>query len=105
MSWILLFLAGLAEVCWALALRYCDGWSRPLPLAVALAGLVASVILLALAVREVPLGTAYAVWTAIGVVGTTLAGILWWKEVPDLSRLVCLALIVAGVIGLKWTSG
>lgn len=101
MSWIILFLAGLFEVAWAVGLKYTDGFSRPLPTALTVGAMLVSVGLLGLAMKDLPLGTAYAVWTGIGAVGTVVAGILLFGESMALARLLSVALIIAGLIGLK----
>ena len=105
LPWIHLLLAGLAEIAWAVGLKYTDGFSRPLPTLATIVGIAVSFWLLALAMREIPLGTAYAVWTGIGAVGTVILGMILFGESRDLARLACIALIVAGVIGLKWLGG
>ena len=101
MSWIILFLAGLFEVGWAVGLKYTDGFSRPLPTALTIAAMAVSLGLLGLAVKELPLGTAYAIWTGVGAVGTVIAGIVLFGESMALVRLLSVALIIAGLIGLK----
>ncbi|MCE0461725.1 quaternary ammonium compound efflux SMR transporter SugE [Pseudomonas uvaldensis] len=101
MSWIILFFAGLFEVGWAVGLKYTDGFSRPLPTALTIAAMGISLGLLGLAMKELPLGTAYAVWTGVGAVGTVIAGIILFGESMALVRLVSVALIVTGLIGLK----
>jgi quaternary ammonium compound-resistance protein SugE len=101
MSWIILFFAGLFEVGWAVGLKYTDGFSRPLPTALTVAAMAVSLGLLGLAMKELPLGTAYAIWTGVGAVGTVIAGIILFGESMALVRLVSVALIVAGLIGLK----
>ncbi|WP_053147406.1 quaternary ammonium compound efflux SMR transporter SugE [Pseudomonas sp. Pf153] len=101
MSWIILFFAGLFEVGWAVGLKYTDGFSRPLPTAMTIAAMGISLGLLGLAMKELPLGTAYAVWTGVGAVGTVIAGIILFGESMALVRLVSVALIVTGLIGLK----
>ncbi|HQY47463.1 MAG TPA: quaternary ammonium compound efflux SMR transporter SugE [Usitatibacteraceae bacterium] len=101
MAWSILLLAGLAEVWWAVGLKYTDGFTRPLPTAITIAGMVVSVWLLAVALRTIPLGTGYAVWTGIGAVGTAIAGMVLFGESRDAARLACIALIVAGIAGLK----
>ncbi|MCJ8203531.1 quaternary ammonium compound efflux SMR transporter SugE [Pseudomonas sp. RGM2987] len=101
MSWIILFFAGLFEVGWAVGLKYTDGFSRPLPTALTIAAMAISLGLLGLAMKELPLGTAYAIWTGVGAVGTVIAGIILFGESMALVRLLSVALIVAGLIGLK----
>ncbi|AVF56514.1 UNVERIFIED_ORG: quaternary ammonium compound-resistance protein SugE [Pseudomonas parafulva] len=101
MSWIILFFAGLFEVGWAVGLKYTDGFSKPLPTALTVAAMAVSLGLLGLAMKELPLGTAYAIWTGVGAVGTVIAGIILFGESMALVRLVSVALIVCGLIGLK----
>ncbi|WP_421153380.1 quaternary ammonium compound efflux SMR transporter SugE [Aeromonas dhakensis] len=102
MSWLLLLLAGLFEVAWAIGLQYTDGFSRPLPTLLTLSAMGVSVLLLAMAVKQLPLGTAYAVWTGIGAVGTVLMGIWLFNEPATLARVLCLLLIIGGILGLKF---
>ncbi|MDF0699810.1 quaternary ammonium compound efflux SMR transporter SugE [Rhizobium sp. MC63] len=104
MAWFLLFLAGLFECGWAIGLKYTDGFTRPLPKALTMFSMVVSVVLLGLAVKYLPIGTAYAVWTGIGTVGTVLLGIWLLGDEASVSRLACIALIVAGIAGLKLTA-
>ena len=101
MPWLLLFVAGLFEVGWAVGLKYTDGFTRLVPSAATVASMVLSLWLLGLALRSLPLGTAYAVWTGIGTIGTALAGIWLLGESAGAARLACIALIVAGIVGLK----
>lgn len=102
MSWLLLLLACLFEVAWAIGLKYTDGFSRPLPTLLTLIAMAVSVLLLAIAVKQLPLGTAYAVWTGIGAVGTVLMGIWLFNEPATLARVLCLLLIIGGILGLKF---
>ncbi|MDU1141686.1 quaternary ammonium compound efflux SMR transporter SugE [Aeromonas rivipollensis] len=102
MPWLLLLLAGLFEVAWAIGLKYTDGFSRPLPTLLTLSAMGVSVLLLAMAVKQLPLGTAYAVWTGIGAVGTVLMGIWLFNEPATLGRVLCLLLIIGGILGLKF---
>ncbi|KQB54006.1 molecular chaperone [Pseudomonas endophytica] len=101
MSWIILFFAGLFEVGWAVGLKYTDGFTRPLPTALTVGAMVISLGLLGLAMKELPLGTAYAIWTGVGAVGTVIAGIILFGESMALFRLASVALIIAGLVGLK----
>ena len=101
MSWIILFFAGLFEVGWAVGLKYTDGFSRPLPTALTVGAMIISLGLLGLAMKELPLGTAYAIWTWVGAVGTVIAGIILFGESMALFRLASVALIIAGLVGLK----
>ena len=104
MHWIVLLLAGLLEVAWAVGLKYTEGFTRLLPSALTLAAMAGSVILLGLALRALPLGTAYAVWTGIGTVGTVIWGNFMLDEPASLARLACIAMIVLGIAGLKLLS-
>jgi len=101
MAWIILVVAGLFEIGWAVGLKFTEGFTRPLPTVLTAVSLVLSMGLLGWAVKTLPLGTAYAVWTGIGAVGTAVVGILVFKEPATAARLACLALIVAGILGLK----
>ena len=101
MAWVYLLIAGLFEVGWAIGLKYTQGFSQLVPSVITVALMVASFAFLGLALRTLPLGTAYAVWTGIGTMGTVALGILLFKEPADVLRLVCIGLIVAGVVGLK----
>ena len=101
MAWIILFFAGLFEVGWAVGLKYTDGFSRPLPTALTVGAMIISLGLLGLAMKELPLGTAYAIWTGVGAVGTVIAGIILFGESMALFRLASVALIIAGLVGLK----
>lgn len=101
MAWIILVIAGLFEVGWAVGLKYTDGFSRLWPSIGTGVALIISMGLLGVALRTLPLGTAYAVWTGIGTVGTAILGILLFREPATAMRLVCIGLIVAGIIGLK----
>jgi quaternary ammonium compound-resistance protein SugE len=105
MAWIYLFLAGLLEIGWAIGLKYTDGFTRPVPTVLTAASMIASVILLGLALKTLPVGTGYAVWTGIGTVGTAILGIYLLGEPATAMRLVCIGLIVAGILGLKLASG
>ncbi|AIN59741.1 quaternary ammonium compound-resistance protein SugE [Pseudomonas sp. TE6288] len=101
MSWIILFFAGLFEVGWAVGLKYTDGFTRPLPTVLTVGAMVISLGLLGLAMKELPLGTAYAIWTGVGAVGTVIAGIILFGESMALIRLASVALIITGLVGLK----
>ena len=101
MSWIILFFAGLFEVGWAVGLKYTDGFSKPLPTVLTIAAMAISLGLLGLAMKALPLGTAYAIWTGVGAVGTVIAGIILFGESMALFRLASVALIICGLIGLK----
>ncbi|SFQ25884.1 quaternary ammonium compound efflux SMR transporter SugE [Pseudomonas borbori] len=101
MSWIILLFAGLFEVGWAVGLKYTDGFSRPLPTLLTVAAMIVSLALLGLAIKELPLGTAYAIWTGVGAVGTVIAGIVLFGESMALIRLASIALTLCGLLGLK----
>jgi len=103
-AWITLAVAGLLEIIWAIGLKYADGFTKPVPSAITIMAMIASMWLLAQAARTLPIGTAYAVWTGIGAVGAALLGIMLFSESPNVMRLACIGLIVAGIIGLKVTS-
>mgnify|MGYP000317119308 CR=1 FL=1 len=98
---MLLILAGAFEIVWAVGLKYTDGFSKPLASTVTIGGMVISVWLLSLALKTIPLGTGYAIWTGIGAVGTAIAGMILFGESRAVIRLVCIAMIVAGIVGLK----
>ncbi len=104
-AWLLLLAAGLLEVVWAIGLKYTDGFSRLLPSAVTIAAMIGSVWLLALALKSIPVGTGYAVWTGIGVIGTAILGMVLFAEPATFARIACIALIVTGIFGLKLVSG
>lgn len=104
-AWLLLLAAGLLEVVWAIGLKYTEGFSKPLPSVITVAAMIASFWLLALALKTIPVGTGYAVWTGIGAVGTAILGIVLFSEPATAARLACIALIVAGILGLKLVSG
>jgi|SRR5688500_12570900 quaternary ammonium compound-resistance protein SugE len=101
MAWVWLTLAGLLEIVWAVGLKYTQGFTRLAPSALTLAAMVASVYFLALAVRTIPIGTGYAVWTGIGAVGVAILGMILFDEPRNLMRIACILLIVAGIAGLK----
>jgi quaternary ammonium compound-resistance protein SugE len=104
MAWVYLFIAGLFEITWAIGLKYADGFTKLVPSVVTLAGMIASVVLLGLALRELPVGTGYAVWTGIGTVGAAILGMILFNEPATAIRLGCIALIVVGIIGLKFAA-
>lgn len=104
MTWLLLIFAGLLEIGWAVGLKYSAGFTRLTPTVLTVAAMLGSVVLLGLALRSLPLGTAYAVWTGIGTVGTAIFGILVFGEPAAAPRLFCIGLITAGILGLKLVS-
>lgn len=104
MSWFFLILAGLLEVVWAVGLKYTEGFSRIGPSVLTLGAMVGSVYLLSLAMRTLPLGTAYGVWVGIGAVGAAIAGMVLFKEPATMLRVASLVLVVAGIVGLKLSS-
>jgi quaternary ammonium compound-resistance protein SugE len=101
MAWLLLLIAGLLEVGWAVGLKYTDGFTRLVPSVLTLVSMTASVGMLALALKTLPMGTAYAVWTGIGAVGTAILGIVLFGDPAGIVRIACIGLIVAGIVGLK----
>lgn len=102
--WLLLTVAGLLEIGWALGLKYTHGFTRPLPSVLTVLAMTASFYFLAQALKTIPVGTGYAVWTGIGTVGTAILGIVLFSESTALPRLFCIGLIVVGIVGLKLTS-
>jgi len=104
MAWIYLLLAGLFEVIWAIGLKYTDGFTRLWPTVGTVTAMVISIVLLAMAVKTLPIGTAYAIWTGIGAVGAVALGIVLFGDPATLPRLLCVALIVVGIVGLKLTA-
>ena len=103
-AWIMLGLAGLFEIVWAIGLKYTDGFTKLWPSAITVAAMIVSMYLLALAARTLPIGTAYAIWTGIGAVGAALLGMMLFGESANIVRLGCIGLIVAGIVGLKLSS-
>lgn len=104
MAWILLFVAGLLETGWAIGLKYTAGFTKLVPSVLTLVTMAASVVLLSISLRTLPVGTGYAVWTGIGAVGTAILGIVLFGEPATAARLACIGLIVAGIAGLKFVS-
>ena len=104
MNWLILILAGLLEVGWAIGLKYTEGFTRTVPSTLTIAAMLASVGLLSFAMKSLPVGTAYAVWVGVGAVGTAILGIWLFDESAGAARLASLALIVAGIVGLKLSS-
>ena len=101
MQWILLLFAGLSEITWAVAMKYADGFTRPIPSLITIVFYIVSAVFLAAALKKLPLGTAYAMWTGFGILGTTLLGVLLFKETLSLPQMVCVGMIVGGIVGLK----
>ena len=101
MVWIALFVAGLFEIAWAIGLKYTEGFSKPLPTVLTLAAMAVSFGLLSYSLKELPVGTAYAIWTGIGAVGTAIAGIVFLGEAANAARVLCIVLIAGGIVGLK----
>ena len=101
MAWLLLLIAGLLEVGWAVGLKYTEGFTRLVPSVLTLLCMTASIGMLALALKTLPMGTAYAVWTGIGAVGTAILGIVLFGDPAGIARIACIGLIVSGIVGLK----
>jgi quaternary ammonium compound-resistance protein SugE len=101
MAWVYLVIAGLFETGWAIGLKYTEGFTRPIPTVLTVGAMIISVVLLGIALRELPVGTGYAVWTGIGTVGTAILGMYLFGDPATVARLACLGLIAAGIIGLK----
>jgi quaternary ammonium compound-resistance protein SugE len=104
MAWLVLILAGILEIGWALGLKQTEGFTRPLATLLTVSAMIASLALLGLALRTLPLGTAYAIWTGIGTIGTALVGIVLFQEPATAARLTCIGMISAGIVGLKLAS-
>ena len=104
-AWVLLFIAGLLETGWAVGLKYSEGFTKLWPSVFTAAAMIGSFYLLAVAVRTLPLGTAYAVWTGIGAVGAVIWGIVFLGEPGTLARMLCILLILAGIVGLRFAGG
>lgn len=104
MAWVYLGIAGLFEIGWAIGLKYTEGFSRPLPSALTVISMGLSFWLLSMAMKTIPVGTAYAVWTGIGAIGVALLGMLLFGESREVARLLCLLLIITGIVGLKVVS-
>jgi len=100
-AWVILFFAGLAEIGWVIGLKYSEGFTKVVPSAFTIVALTGSMLLLGWAVRTLPIGTAYAIWTGIGAIGAAIAGLMLFGESANPMRLLCIALIIAGVVGLK----
>lgn len=104
MAWFMLFVAGLFEVGWAIGLKYTQGFTKFWPSVATIGAMIVSFFLLSQALKTIPVGTGYAVWTGIGAVGTVIMGMMLLGESRDIGRIVCLLLIVVGIIGLKFAS-
>jgi quaternary ammonium compound-resistance protein SugE len=104
MSWFILILAGLLEVCWAILLKHTNGFTNLFLSTCTVVILFSSILLLAIAMKELPVGTAYTVWTGIGAVGTVITGIVFFGEYASINKLCCVALIISGVLGIKISS-
>lgn len=100
-SWVLLVVAGLLEVGWAIGLKYTDGFTRPLPSVLTVTAIVVSMVLLARAAREIPIGTAYPVWVGIGALGAAVMGAILFREPVTVARVACLVMLVGSIVGLK----
>ena len=101
MAWVYLVIAGFFEMGWAIGLKYTEGFTRPIPTALTVAAMIISVVLLGIALRDLPVGTGYAVWTGIGTVGTALLGMYLFGDPATAARIACIGLIIAGIAGLK----
>jgi len=101
MPWFILFIAGIFEVVWAVGIKYTEGWTRFWPVIITVIAMISSFYLLSLALRQIPIGAAYAVWTGIGTIGTVVYGIIYFKEPTDILRIVCILLIFCGIAGLR----
>lgn len=104
MAWLFLFIAGLLEVGWAIGLKYTEGFTRLVPTVLTVTAMILSIGMLGIALRTLPVGTAYAVWTGIGAVGTAMLGIYLFGDPATVMRLACIGLIVAGIVGLKFAT-
>ncbi len=104
MTWVYLIIAGIFECAWAIGLKYSEGFSKPVPSLLTIIAMIISFWLLSMAMKTIPIGTAYAVWTGIGAVGVTILGMFLFNESNDILRILCLVLIVSGIVGLKLLS-
>lgn len=104
MAWLNLFIAGLFEIAWAIGMKYSEGFTKPFISVLTVAGMILSFYFLSNALKEIPLGTGYAVWTGIGAIGTAVLGMILFNESKDVLRILCICLIVAGIAGLKFLS-
>ncbi|MBN9399575.1 MAG: multidrug efflux SMR transporter ['Candidatus Kapabacteria' thiocyanatum] len=105
MAWLILIVAGIFEVGFAIGMKYTDGFTKPLPTILTVLSVVISMVLLGIAMKTLPAGTAYAIWTGIGTVGTVILGIILFQEPVTVVRMLCVALIIGGLVGLKMTHG
>ncbi|HEY0140800.1 MAG TPA: quaternary ammonium compound efflux SMR transporter SugE [Thermoanaerobaculia bacterium] len=103
-AWVVLVIAGLLEVCWAIGLKYTDGFRRPLPSVLTVLAIIASMVLLSWAARTLPIGTAYAVWVGIGALGAAILGVVLFREPVTIARVAFLAMLLVAIVGLKATS-
>jgi len=102
MGWIFLIVAGVFEVVWAVGLKYADGFTKLWPSVITLGAMLVSFACLSYALKTIPIGNAYAIWTGIGAIGVAIVGIVWFNEAADLKRIACIGLIVVGILGLKF---
>lgn len=102
MGWVLLIIAGLFEIVWAVGLKFTDGFTKLWPSVITIAAILVSLGCLSYALKTIPIGNAYAIWTGIGAVGVAIVGIIWFNESADLRRIACIGLIVVGILGLKF---
>ncbi|MFC0903507.1 quaternary ammonium compound efflux SMR transporter SugE [Clostridium sp. MT-14] len=104
MKWLILFIAGLLEVWWAIALKYSQGFTKLIPSIFTIIGMIGSFYFLSLTLKTLPLGTAYAIWTGIGTIGTVIFGIILFREPINIIRIICIGFIIVGILGLKLVS-
>ncbi|MDU7337973.1 MAG: multidrug efflux SMR transporter [Clostridium sp.] len=104
MQWVFLLVAGFFEIVWAVGLKMSENFSKMVPSAVTIVGLIASMYFLSLSLKELPIGTAYAIWTGIGTAGTLIFSIVWFREAITLPQVLCVLMIISGVVGLKLLS-
>ena len=104
MKWIKLIIAGMLEISWAIAMNYSDGFTKLIPSIITIIGYILSAVFLSLALKELPLSTSYAIWTGIGILGTTILGVLLFNEHLSMPQVICILLIVVGIVGLKLLS-
>ena len=104
MKWIMLLIAGVTEVTWAVAMKAADGFTKTVPSVITVVGYILSAVFLSMALKELPLGTAYPMWTGFGIVGTAVLGVLLFHETMSITQVICVLLIVTGIVGLKLTS-